>query len=206
MLVLLAALVAPLVFFAGLAVEVTTGSGPAWDASLMRLLTRLGEPPVPTGTQRLVENSTLAGAGVVAGFVLLMAVSKRIREAFFVIVAVAGVVLAEPLLKSAFERQPPGDAQGFSFPSGSAMVSMSLVAAVAVVAWPTRVRWLVLLGGAAFVLAFGVAIVDLRWHYPSDVVGGWCVGLAWVSALCLLGRGRPVLIPSSKPTVDPGAR
>jgi undecaprenyl-diphosphatase len=57
---------------------------------------------------------------------------------------------------------------------------------MAVLAWPTRIRWVVLLGGAAFVFAFGAAIVILRWHYPSDVIAGWCVALVWVSALSLL--------------------
>jgi membrane-associated phospholipid phosphatase len=193
-LVLVAALVGPLLLFVGLATQVTHGRAPGWDGSLMRLLRELGTPPVPTGTQRMVDNSTVAGAVVVAGLVLVLAVWKRIADALFVAAAVAGVVLVEPLLKHAFERQPPGGAEGFSFPSGSAMASMSIVAAVAVLAWPTRARWPVVLVGAGFVVAFGVAIVVLRWHYPSDVLAGWCVALMWVSTLSLFGRGsRPIL-------------
>lgn len=190
--VLIAALVGPLLLFAGLAAQVTDGSGPAWDGSLMRLLNGLGEPPVPTGTQRMVDNSTVAGAVLLSGLVLLLAAWRRIRDALFVAAAVAGVVLLEPLLKGAFERQPPGDAEGFSFPSGSAMASMSIVAAVAVLAWPTRARWPVVLIGAGFVFVFGVAIVDLRWHYPSDVLAGWCVAIVWVSALSLLARSLSI--------------
>jgi membrane-associated phospholipid phosphatase len=192
LLIFVAAFLGPLLLFAGLAEQVTDGSAPGWDGSITRLLSRVGEPPVPTGTQQLVDNSHAAGAILLIALVLLLAAWKRFRDALFVAAAMTGVAVLEPLFKRAFEREPPGDAAGFSFPSGSAMASMAIVAAVAVLAWPTRARWLVLLGGAALVFGFGAAIVILRWHYPSDVIAGWCVALAWVSALFLLGRRRPV--------------
>ena len=192
LLIFVAAFVGPLLLFAALAAQVTEGSGPGWDGSLIRLVRGLGELPVPAGTQEMIDNSTAAGAIVLAGLVLLLAAGKRFRDALFVTAAVAGVVLFDPLLKGAFERQPREDAVGFSFPSGSAMASMTVVAVVVILAWPTRARWLVVLGGAAFVFAYGAAIVDLGWHYPSDVLAGWCVALVWVSALCLLGRTRAI--------------
>jgi membrane-associated phospholipid phosphatase len=191
-----AAFVGPLLIFAALAVQVTDGSGPGWDGPVTRELSKLGQPPVPTGTQRLVDNSQAAGAMLLAGLLLLLAARKRFRDTLFVTAAVAGVAIFEPLFKRAFERQPPGDAEGFSFPSGSAMASMAIVAAVAVLAWPTRARWVVVLGGAAFVFAFGAAIVILGWHYPSDVIAGWCVALVWVSALSLLARSGRIGVAS----------
>jgi membrane-associated phospholipid phosphatase len=185
-LVFLAGFVGPLVLFAILATQVSGGSVPGWDESLMRFLHGIGEPPVPTGTQRLVDNSTAAGAIVLGGLLLALVAGKRLRDALFVTAAVLGIGLLEPLLKSAFERQPPGDAEGFSFPSGSAMASMAIVAALSFLAWQTRVRWLVALGGSGIVLGFGAAIVTLRWHYPSDVLAGWCIALAWVSGVWLV--------------------
>jgi len=199
----LAAFVAPLMLFTALAVQVTEGSGPGWDGPVTRELSKLGEPPVPTGTQRLVDNSQAAGAMLLVGLLLLLAARKRVRDVLFVTAAVVGVAVFEPLFKRAFERQPPGDAEGFSFPSGSAMASMTIIAAIAVLAWPTRMRWVVLLGGAAFVFAFGAAIVILRWHYPSDVIAGWCVGLVWVSALSFLGESR--LIAGTSPQGERGS-
>jgi membrane-associated phospholipid phosphatase len=192
--VLLAAFVSPLVLFGVLAIQVSGGTVPGWDEALMRFLHGLGEPPVPTGTQRMVDNSTLGGIIVLSGLVLALLVLKRLRDALFLTTAILGIAALEPLLKSAFERQPPGDAQGFSFPSGSAMASMAIVVALSFIVWPTRVRWLVAVGGAGFALAFGAAIVVLRWHYPSDVLAGWCIALAWVSGVWLIaqvGAHRP---------------
>ena len=190
----LAAIVGPLVLFAILAIQVSGGSVPGWDESLMRFLHGLGELPVPTGTKRMVDNSATIGAIVLVGLVLALLVWRRLSDALFLTTALVGVVLLEPLLKNTFERQPPGDSDGFSFPSGSAMASMTIVAALSFLAWATRLRWLVVLGGTVVVLAFGAAIVDLGWHYPSDVLAGWCIALAWVSGVWLIVRRRATIL------------
>jgi undecaprenyl-diphosphatase len=43
-----------------------------------------------------------------------------------------------------------------------------------------------LTAGGALVFANGLTIVFLWWHYPSDVLAGWCVSLAWVCTLWLV--------------------
>jgi membrane-associated phospholipid phosphatase len=40
------------------------------------------------------------------------------------------------------------------------------------------------------VVVTGLALVDSGWHDPSDVLGGWCLGISWVSALWLLAPVR----------------
>lgn len=179
----------PLLLFLVLAAQVSEEGGPAWDPGLARLLARLGDALAPARSGRFFDYSPTLGAVGLIGFVLALAVRRRIRDAVFVAVAVAGVVCLDPLLKQIFERPAPGDTSGFSFPSGSAMASMAGMIAIAVLAWPTRARWPVMLGGAALVLVYGVAIVDAGWHYPSDVLAGWCVGIMWVGMLWLFGRG-----------------
>ena len=74
-----------------------------------------------------------------------------------------------------------------AFPSGHATFSMTLVSAVAPLAWRyARARPLVLAASLLYVLGVGASRVYLRAHFPADVAAGWCVALAWTTALRLL--------------------
>jgi membrane-associated phospholipid phosphatase len=69
-----------------------------------------------------------------------------------------------------------------SFPSGS----MTVVAAVAT-AWtlavPARLRWAVAAVGVAAIALTGIAVVAVRWHYPSDALAGAAFGVGLVLLL-----------------------
>ena len=74
-----------------------------------------------------------------------------------------------------------GDA---SWPSGHATASMSLALAM-VIAVPRRWRPVVGAGMAAFCVAIVYAFLELGWHYPSDVLGGFEMSTTW--ALLVVG-------------------
>lgn len=76
---------------------------------------------------------------------------------------------------------------GYTYPSGTVTVVASLAAALLLVA-PSLLRPLVLVLGIAAVAAVGVAVIVLRWHYPTDVVGGVCVGIGSVFFLDALAH------------------
>jgi membrane-associated phospholipid phosphatase len=71
-----------------------------------------------------------------------------------------------------------------SFPSGHAVSSMTFALSLVVVR-PTRERWEVAVAASVFVFLVGVSRVYLGFHYPSDVVGGWCLSIAWVTLLAV---------------------
>jgi membrane-associated phospholipid phosphatase len=73
-----------------------------------------------------------------------------------------------------------------SFPSGHATSSMAVTASAAVLAWPTRWRWPAAWLGAGFVVVVGLSRIALGVHYPSDVLGGWCLALAAVAVVRLV--------------------
>jgi membrane-associated phospholipid phosphatase len=66
-------------------------------------------------------------------------------------------------------------AGSFTYPSGTVAAIAALSTAVFLVA-PRLARPAAALGGAAAVTATGIAVLVLRWHYPTDVVGGVWVG------------------------------
>ena len=84
---------------------------------------------------------------------------------------------------------PVASASGYSFPSGHAGGSAAVYGALALlglagIAWWTRL--MLVTGAALLVCAVAVSRVLLGAHYPSDVVAGVALGLAWVSGAALL--------------------
>ena len=65
-----------------------------------------------------------------------------------------------------------------SWPSGHATAAMSL-ALCAVIAAPARRRPAVAAAMAAFAIAVSYSFLELGWHYPSDVLGGFLVAGTW---------------------------
>jgi membrane-associated phospholipid phosphatase len=74
----------------------------------------------------------------------------------------------------------------FSFPSGHAMASMTITATLVVLLWETRWRLPALGLGGLFVLGIGWTRLYLGVHYPSDVVAGWMLAIAWVIGLTFI--------------------
>jgi membrane-associated phospholipid phosphatase len=83
-----------------------------------------------------------------------------------------------------------------SFPSGHATASMTL-ALCAVIATPARRRPLVATLMAAFTVAVCFSFLQLGWHYPSDVLGGFLVAGTWtllgIAGLSTYEARRPAL-------------
>ncbi|MFT2014349.1 phosphatase PAP2 family protein [Streptomyces sp. 796.1] len=121
-------------------------------------------------------------AVVVAACLLL----RQPRAAVFAVVATAAPVVATKLLKPVVGRTIYGD--NLSYPSGHTafFTAVALVAGLLVsgrlglgrAAGALLVGILALAAGAAM----GWAQVALGAHYPTDVLGGWCVALAVVPA------------------------
>lgn len=133
----------------------------------------------------------LGVAFAVAVLGVLLAARAYTRAAFWAL-ALGGCVVATRVIKELVERPEIGTRQAeYSFPSGNAAVSLAGVAALVLLLrrspWQRRIA----VAGVAVVPLYGAALVLLLWHYPSDVVGGWALALAWVSALWLaFGKGR----------------
>lgn len=142
------------------------------------------------------------GWGVVPADVLLivvLALRRRMREGLFAGVALVGSALLNLGTKRLFARARPSLWESispeatFSFPSGHAMGSMSLVMVLILLAWYTRWRWWVAVPLAVFVVLLGLSRIYLGVHYPSDILAGWTAAIAWtVLAYLLVFRGaRP---------------
>lgn len=82
---------------------------------------------------------------------------------------------------------------------------MTLVAALVILTWGTYWCWWVLVVGSAFVLAIGWTRMYLGVHFPSDILAGWLVSVAWAIGVSLLIRPhltKPSIVNEEELTVS----
>lgn len=143
---------------------------------------------------------TTAGSSLVVDVVAVVAalallIIRRWRDAVLVVVARLGELASTSAVKELLARprptllNPVDHAGGYSFPSGHAAGSAAVYGALVVLVLPRVARWaraMLLAAGALLIGAVAASRVLLGVHYPSDVVAGAALGLAWVGVAALL--------------------
>ncbi|MER5810735.1 phosphatase PAP2 family protein [Streptomyces sp. NPDC002033] len=162
---------------------------------------------------------------LVAALVIWLAARRAWRLAAWAAVTAVASGLIGLLVKTMVERarpslpDPVAHAPGFSFPSGHAMTATTSCAVFLLVLLPLVPRaWRPLPWALALISVVGVGYtrVALGVHWVSDVVGGWLLGLALVTATALVfevwradtGRSRTPVTEGLEPELtapDPEA-
>ena len=204
------AVAAGLAAFAALTDEVRDGGAFGIDRTLLlafRLPGQLNVASGPRWVQEAARDVTALG-----GFTVLLLVSiiatvmllihrRRSQAVVFATTVILAQVLSE-LLKAWVDRPRPMIVSHLdlvyssSFPSGHAMMTpvVYLTLASVLANGERRRREKMLLLGAAVLLTAGVGVsrVYLGVHWPTDVLGGWCLGGAVALAAALvLHRAAP---------------
>jgi membrane-associated phospholipid phosphatase len=154
---------------------------PVHHSGFLLVMTRLGSPFVVitaaiAGSVATVRRNRPRAGALLVGPVLAVAVCD------WVIKPVVGRTFADVV----------------SFPSGT-VAAVAAIATVGLLATPDPWRSLVAaLGGTITVLAW-MAVVALRWHYPTDALAGAAVGVGVVLLTDCAARGL-----SARHTRDPG--
>ena len=206
LLALFACVLVPLFLFGELAENIRAGEPFRFDETILRLMQRhAGE-----SLDRLMLFASAIGSGPVVGTVdglvwLLLLVRRRWVDALFWALATGGAALLNMLAKHSYARIRPdlwpsiAPETSFSFPSGHAMQSTALAAALVVLLWPTVARLPMLVVGSLFVGLVGVSRIYLGVHYPSDILAGWAASIAWVAGLSFLFYRHVVRHPTPVP-------
>ena len=181
--------------FGEIAEVVMRGNTQSFDESVLRWL---GAHHTKVLDGAMIEITAL-GTGtvvimIVAVAALFLFLTKHKYSGLLLLIATAGGLALNLVLKMRFDRPRPHvfmwgtNAVSSSFPSGHAMSATIVYSTVAYLAirlyertWPKIVTGVF---AAIVIVAISASRLYLGVHYPSDVLAGAVIGLAW-AAFCM---------------------
>ncbi len=160
-----------------LAMAARSGGPLPGDLVILHLLQALPSQPVHVVALVTLE-PVIGGLAIVLAWAL-----RRHLPPWRFLALMAGAPIVERLVKFLVHRpRPAGSEEGWAFPSGHALFTMTLAVLIVGTIWPDFPRrgrrWLVSLAVAGVILV-AADRVALGVHWPSDVLGGWLIGLAY---------------------------
>jgi membrane-associated phospholipid phosphatase len=189
-----------LLLFTWLGIQIRSGAPTPFDLAGRTGLRSLESPTLSAimwGASVYGAPGRLSPLGLLAAGVFLARGWRR--GGLLVVVTLAGAWVLDTGLKLFFARARPEPfyeyypaPASYSFPSGHALFSVCFFGGLAVLLTHrlnSRVAqvavWLL---AAVIILLIGSSRVYLGVHYPTDVAGGYAVGLAWVTAVAFGDR------------------
>jgi undecaprenyl-diphosphatase len=186
--------------FLKLAGEMTEGETDAFDSRILLALRRPGDLADPIGSRSVEESMRdITALGGVTFLTLLTVVAtlallfhgKWKRAAVFAGTVIAANISSE-VLKQIYDRPRPtlvphgSYVYSGSFPSGhstlAAATFLTLATVIASLEPRRSTKALTYVVAIALTIMVGFSRVYLGVHWPSDVLGGWCLGAAWALA------------------------
>ena len=148
----------------------------------------------------LVQVYRMSGVGFTAFLVLAaliyLILQRWWHDLLLMVTASGGILLIVDLwLKPLFDRARPGEkllsVDGRSFPSGHAAGAVAFYGAIVVILalHHPRLRRPLTIAAGLWVLLVWLSTLDVRGHWPSDLLAGALVGTAWLTVALGLWRG-----------------
>ncbi|MCU7497178.1 MAG: phosphatase PAP2 family protein [Ignavibacteria bacterium] len=183
---------------------VVSGNTRQLDELVVTALREPGDYSKPVGPRALIgimrDVTSLGGATFVTLttviVIIYLLLEKKRRSLMLVLLATLGGGMLETFLKSLIARQRPSAVfqlmpeYSHSFPSGhsmmSAVVYLSLAVLIARIQKRRVIRIYVIAVALFLTFIIGISRIYLGVHYPTDVLAGWALGLAWASFVWFL--------------------
>lgn len=181
--------------FEELADHVEAGATQAFDDAVLRWMGAHHS----TALDNIMLEVTALGTGtvvmmIVAVAALFLVLTRHKYSAILLLVSTGGGLILNLILKMGFNRPRPAifvpevHAVSSSFPSGHAMSAAIVYGTVAYLAARLhKRRWakaLIMIVALVVIVLISISRLYLGVHYPSDVVAGVSIGLAW-AAFCM---------------------
>lgn len=196
LLVLFVGVYIPLQVFGELAIVVWKNEGSfPWDEPILLAIHSSARPQLDVFAVTLTQLGAFSGmVTIVTGISLVLLSQRRWRSLVYLLITVSGSTIINRTAKVILHRVRPHlwdsltPEMSYAFPSGHAMSSMTLVAALVIITWGSSWRWQVVIVGSLFAVSIGWTRLYLGVHFPSDILAGWLVSIAWAVGVSLLIR------------------
>ncbi|BAU11841.1 PA-phosphatase-like phosphoesterase [Leptolyngbya sp. NIES-3755] len=167
----------------------------AWDRTILLAIHGTAQPILDRIATTITPLGVFYGVFPVTTVISIgLLYQQKWRSLTYLLVTLLGSALINRTAKVWLHRDRPAfwdsltPHTDFSFPSGHAMSSMSLVAALVILTWGTRwYQWTSTIG-SIFVLSIAWTRLYLGVHYPSDILAGWLISLSWAIGVSLVIR------------------
>ena len=211
LLLLLIGVYLPLQIFGLLAAEVWDEGGFPWDNAILLAIHKTATTQLDVFALTLTKFGSIKTVGPIVLIIsLVLLLQKRWRSLAFLVATSMGTTIINRTAKMIMHRVRPqlweslSPEYDFAFPSGHAMTSMTLVASLVILTWGTIWCLTILIFGSLFVIGIGWTRLYLGVHFPSDILAGWMVSVAWAIGVSLVIRPqfRKAIAPTEEEPVS----
>ncbi|ACC83011.1 phosphatase PAP2 family protein [Nostoc punctiforme] len=194
LLILLIGVYLPLQVFEILTVKIWENqAGFPWDVPILLAVHSTANPQLDVFAVTLaIIGLPWMAIPILGAIALILLLQKRWRSLAYLLTASLGSVIINRTAKELMHRVRPqlwqsiAPESSFAFPSGHAMTSVTLVAILLFLTWASSWRWLVLIFGSLYIIAIAWCRLYLGVHFPSDILAGWMVTLAWTIGVSII--------------------
>ena len=174
-----------------------------WALQSLRDPDDLSKPVGPLWLGDVTRDITALGSGSVIALITfavlgLLLLERKGHLMLLVMASVFGGALMTSLLKDAFARERPSlvphlaRVTSASFPSGHSMISaVTYLTLGALLARSTKdlgTKFYFIFVAVLLSFVIGLSRIYLGVHYPTDVLAGWCGGVAWALLCSMVAR------------------
>ena len=183
-------------FFKKQADNVVNGDADRYDGLVMEAVHKIDNPTTTHVMHAVTQLGSHWAIGTAAGLTAILMLRRgRRHDAMTVVVSTGGAMAINTILKNIFRRQRPTELArkiklpaSHSFPSGHSLLSAATYPIVVhhlVERESLPVQAIAHTTAGLIVLGVGFSRVYFGVHFPSDVLGGFAAGFAWLGLTSL---------------------
>jgi undecaprenyl-diphosphatase len=192
-------LVTGIILFSIMSMIIISGKLGYIDSSILLWFRNSANPSIPIGPVWLLDfmmDITALGSVTIIFIVTIIAsglfiIKKEYLFLRFILLSVIGGGIIDLILKLVFARPRPQivphlvSVDSLSYPSGHSVMSMmvyiSLIFIIFYLDINKNIKLFLLYSAVVLIFLIGISRMYLGVHYPSDILGGWSLGLIWCS-------------------------